>query len=302
MDSISNIFLKLSQDWGQILGFSVSIEDTIYPSKLQSHLLWSVTLKHGYVINTDIFIRGGRISKILQSGYIFNDSNIDSHDNSSTSFSFYFYCDSLAFRRGAQPYTSNFTYPFVVNKHILNNINNSNVNLFIRGRGGLNFNKLFSLLGTDIGYLGSFLNSKLDPHLDILVFQFGIVDFARYRNSGVYKLANFFYINKILDFFFFNYFFIKKFNKLLSYLKLINGNYRAFIYSIGSFDNKYDPLLRRINAYIYNKGITNYFYIDTSLLSNECYLDEGHLTEKGHKLYAEYLIRALDEFIFNKVV
>ena len=195
MDSIFNIFFKLVQDWERILGFSITIEDSIYPSKLQSHLLWSVTLKHGYLINTDVFNKGGRISKILQTCRIFDDLNVDSHDNCSKSFSFYFYCDSLAFRRGAQPYTSSFTYPFTVNNYFLKNTNNQNINFFIRGRGGLNFNKLFSLFGTDIGYLGSFLNSKLDPHLDILVFQFGIVDFTRYRNSAVYTLANLCYIN-----------------------------------------------------------------------------------------------------------
>ena len=85
----------------------------------------------------------------------------------------YVYSDSLAFRRPGQPQDLRFTYPFLL-KELIESKLGIRTNLLLRGRGGgLTIRQIRKIVRIDSGYFGG-----EDNALNIAILQFGIVDCA----------------------------------------------------------------------------------------------------------------------------
>lgn len=84
----------------------------------------------------------------------------------------YIYSDSLAFRRIGQPQDLSFTYPFRL-KALIETHLSLRTNVITRGGGGARISEIAKTLKRDTGYFGG------DPSaLNIAILQFGIVDCA----------------------------------------------------------------------------------------------------------------------------
>ncbi len=84
----------------------------------------------------------------------------------------YIYSDSLAFRRLEQPQDISFTYPFVL-KGLIETRLGVKTNLLLRGGGGANIRHIKEILVRDSGYFGGDHQA-----LNIAILQVGIVDCA----------------------------------------------------------------------------------------------------------------------------
>lgn len=84
----------------------------------------------------------------------------------------YIYSDSLAFRRLEQPQDISFTYPFVL-KELIEARLGIRTNLLLRGGGGADIKRIKEILVRDSGYFGGDHQA-----LNIAILQVGIVDCA----------------------------------------------------------------------------------------------------------------------------
>ncbi len=84
----------------------------------------------------------------------------------------YVYSDSLAFRRNGQSQDLSFTYPFILKGLVETNLG-VRANLVLRGGGGIDIKRVRETVRRDSGYFGGD-----DQAVNIAVLQFGIVDCA----------------------------------------------------------------------------------------------------------------------------
>lgn len=92
--------------------------------------------------------------------------------NSGKFINLYIYSDSLAFRRIGQSQDISFTYPFIL-KGLIEARLGIRTNLLLRGGGGADIKHIRKMVVRDSGYFGG--DAKV---LNIAVLQFGIVDCA----------------------------------------------------------------------------------------------------------------------------
>lgn len=301
MSNNLQIFKKLKYDWDKVLNSDLSLDDLITANKFQAHLLHCTALVHGLYIDVNLFFRGLSIEKIITNSTYNGNKNSNSNVLMPTerTLSLYFYCDSLAFRRGSQPVNSKFTYPFAVKK-LIESENLASTDVFLRGRGGLTFVKLPSIFCTDIGYFGSLFQERYSKHYDVLIFQLGLVDYIKFKSSKLYKLFSFIGLGEFFNNFVFKHYFIPKIERLFIIKKLLNINTIMIFFSIGYNNIANDHLLIRINNLIKTLCLENdAIFINTELMVNDDYIDEGHLTEVGHFKYAKYIKDALTNRLFS---
>lgn len=231
--------------------------------------------------------------------------------SSGTFVNLYVYSDSLAFRRLGQPQDLSFTYPFLL-KDLIESRLGLRVNLVPRGGGGATVTTIREVLVRDSGYFGG------DPNAtNIAVIQCGIVDCAPRpityavapllraipvigprilsvliaRRSGIQRIWNYKVTSK------------RKFSA--EYARIVATCHASFIRPVAvglplptMTIERRSPGFRR-SASIYNGLIRDALpesFCDveqhvTESMREKILLDDGHhLTEAGHRLYAEALL------------
>ncbi len=286
------IYNKFKSEWSKIIGYEPSLSDSINVNKFQAHILHCTALIYGLYIDKILLTCGLTVEKIIAKSRLNDKSNFEFTDLfiNEYSLSLYFYCDSLGFRRGAQPAHSKFTYPFLAKKLIEGRGEFTSAEVFIRGRGGLTFAKLTSIICTDIGYLGSLIKTSKNFHFDAIIFQIGLVDFIKFKSSKIYKFCNKINSTQIIDYFILKLYFFPKIIRLFSLKKIVNNNVIFIFFQIGYYDIESDNLLKKINKFIESLCLQNdVIFINTKSMKIDDYLDDGHLTETGHLKYAKLI-------------
>ena len=289
------IYEKLKNEWGKILGFDLRLADRVKANNFQAHLLHCTALIYGLNVDKGLLRCGLSVDEIIANSTFNDKSNLEFNDFSTeNSLSLYFYCDSLGFRRGGQPVHSRFTYPFLTKQLIDSEGSLASTEIFVRGRGGLTFTNLSPIVCTDIGYLGSLRHTIKCNHFDVLIFQLGLVDFVKFNSSKIYKFFCMFGFSELINYLILNFYFIPKIGRLFDLKNLLNNNSIFIFFSIGYCDIKDNILLKKINQLIESKCLeNNLIFVNIESMKIDDYLDEGHLTEVGHFKYARYIANTL---------
>lgn len=230
----------------------------------------------------------------------------------------YIYSDSLAFRRIGQPQDISFTYPFVL-KELVETRLGVKTNLLMRGAGTADVMYIKEALAKDSGYFGG--DAKA---LNIAIFQFGIVDCAprpiTYLLTPVLRMIPIvgqMMLAKLVRH-------RRRLQALCSYTFTSKGKfkkeYKDIAYMCHSVDIRLiavgmpipplsieyrSPGFRR-NTSIYNQLIRDVIpesFCDIendmteSLRETLLQPDGHHLTEDGHRFYAEKLFDKLKKLI-----
>lgn len=230
----------------------------------------------------------------------------------------YIYSDSLAFRRMGQPHDLSFTYPFLLKEFIETRLG-IRTNLLLRGCGAADITHIKETLVRDSGYFGGDWQV-----LNIAILQFGIVDCAprpityvlvpvlrRIPIVGTTILAKLVKHRRGLQAFC-SYTATSKSRFKKEYASIVHICHGAKIRPIAvglplpTFSIEYrSPGFRR-NANIYNQIIRdaipeNFCDIEqqmTESLRETLLLPDGHhLTEDGHRFYAENLCEKLQKLL-----
>jgi len=238
--------------------------------------------------------------------------------NNNKFLNLYIYSDSLAFRRIGQSQDLSFTYPFILKELVETNLA-IKTNLVLRGGGGLTVKQIREIVEQDSGYFGGD-----DQTLNIAILQCGIVDCA--PRPITYVLSPFLRSlpvvgPKILAVL------VKHrrgLQNLCSYNVTSKGRfkkeYASIIYTchsvqirtlavgmpLPSFSIEHrSPGFRR-SANIYNELIRDVIpesfcdieqHMTESLRESLLLSDGHHLTEAGHRFYAEKLLEQLKRLL-----
>ncbi len=230
----------------------------------------------------------------------------------------YIYSDSLAFRRTGQSQDLTFTYPFIL-KELIEAKLGFRTNLLVRGGGGLNIKQIKEIVRRDTGYFGGD-----DQALNIAVLQFGIVDCA--PRPITYVLLPLLGSMPVLG--------PKILAKLVEHRRGVQNlcsytvtsrhtfkkEYASIVYTCHSLQMRTlsvglplpplsiefrSPGFRR-SASIYNELIRDVIpesfcdieqYMTESLRESLLLSDGHHLTEEGHRFYAEKLFEQLKRLL-----
>lgn len=234
----------------------------------------------------------------------------------------YVYSDSLGFRRIGQSQDMSFTYPFLL-KELIETRLSLKVNLLLRGGGAANIKHIRETIERDSGYFGGDDQASGDGQvLNIAILQIGIVDCAPLPIT--YLLAPILRKFPVVG--------SKILAKLVKHRRGIQSlcsytvtskrrfkkEYAAIVYichgrlirpiAVGLplppvFMEQRSPGFRR-NASIYNQLIRDVIpesFCDIEQQMTESareliFLPDGHhLTEAGHRLYAENLFNTLQK-------
>ena len=230
----------------------------------------------------------------------------------------YIYSDSLAFRRIGQSQDLSFTYPFKLKELVEMNLG-IRTNLLVRGGGGVDIKQIGETVRRDTGYFGGD-----DQALNIAILQFGIVDCAPRPITYVLSplLRNLPVVGPKLLAILVKH--RRGLQNLCSYNITSKGRfkkeYASIIYTCHSVQigtlavgmplpplsiEHRSPGFRR-SASIYNDLIRDVIpesfcdieqHMTESLRESLLLSDGHHLTEEGHRFYAEKLFEQLKRLL-----